>query len=170
MTYTHHYESPLGWMTMAGDKSALSGLWFDGQAFFPDLSPALYTEQDLPVFEQADRWLDLYFSGKDPGFRPPLGLKGTAFRRTVWEILLTVPYGRTVTYGEIAEAAARKTGRARISARAVGGAVGHNPVSLIVPCHRVIGADGRLTGYAGGIRRKQWLLERERAGAEALRP
>ena len=169
MTYTHHYESPLGGITLAGGGSALSGLWFDGQAFFPDLPPALYPERDLPVFEQADRWLDLYFSGKDPGFRPPLSLKGTAFRRTVWEILLTVPYGRTVTYGEIAEAAARKTGLARMSSRAVGGAVGHNPVSLIIPCHRVIGADGRLTGYAGGLRRKQWLLDLERAGADAVR-
>jgi methylated-DNA-[protein]-cysteine S-methyltransferase len=131
------------------------------------------------VFRQTKDWLDLYFSGRDPGFTPPLLPKATEFRRTVWTILRTVPYGRTVTYGEIAERIAREKCPPQASSRvdprdlsrdysrAVGGAVGHNPVSLIIPCHRVVGADGSLTGYAGGIERKIRLLELE--GVEVVK-
>ena len=159
MDYTYHYDSPLGGLTLAGDGTALTGLWFDGQQV-----PAGRADRDLPVFGPACRWLDLYFSGRDPGFTPPLLLRGTAFRRAVWDVLLTIPRGRTMTYGEIAEQIAVQTGVPRMSAQAVGGAVGHNPVLLIVPCHRVIGSGGSLTGYAGGIEKKRKLLQLEQEG------
>ena len=163
MDYTHHYDSPLGEITLAADGEALTGLWFDGQKYYAETLGPDHWEAPLPVFEEADRWLDLYFSGRIPDFTPKLNLRGTAFRKAVWEILLTVPYGKTVTYGAIAERLAKREGLSGISARAVGGAVGRNPVSLIVPCHRVIGADGSLTGYAGGVWRKKKLLETEKA-------
>ena len=162
MDYTEHYDSPLGGITLACDGEALTGLWFDDpkrQTAEPD-RPA--EAGALPVLEETKRWLDLYFSGRDPGFTPKLKIQGTAFRKTVWEILLTIPYGKTVTYGEVAERAARQMHLPRMSAQAVGGAVGHNEIALIIPCHRVIGADGSLTGYAGGIERKRMLLEMER--------
>ena len=165
MEYTHTYASPLGGITLASDGEALSGLWFDGQKLFAEgLDPA-HEERPLPVFYEAERWLDVYFSGRDPGFRPPLVMKTTPFRRAVWELLLTIPYGRTVTYGELAERLAKQWGLARMSAQAVGGAVGHNAISLIIPCHRVVGANGSLTGYAGGLDRKLKLLESEKGTA-----
>ena len=159
MVVTHHYDSPLGGITLAAEGNALTGLWFDGHRFFPELPPAGCTER-LPVFDEADRWLDIYFSGRDPGFTPALQAGGSAFRRKVWEILLAIPYGQTVTYGWIAERIAG-SGTGHVSARAVGGAVGHNPISLIIPCHRVVGAGGRLEGYAGGTERKAELLRME---------
>ena len=149
-------------MTMAADGDALTGLWFDGQKYFGSTLSAEYEERSLPVFDQTAAWLDIYFSGRDPGFTPELALRGTPFRKAVWEILLTIPFGRTMSYGEIAETVARQMGKPRMSAQAVGGAVGHNPVSIIVPCHRVIGADGSLTGYAGGLEKKARLLSLER--------
>ncbi len=149
--------SPLGGLTLSSDGEALTGLWFDGQAHFGAGLSDDYEEKPLPVFDEALRWLSVYFSGREPDFTPPLRLRGTAFQRAVWQELLTVPYGRTMSYGELA----RRLGTA--SARAVGGAVGRNPVSLIVPCHRVLGADGRLTGYAGGLERKRYLLRLEGA-------
>ena len=160
MDCVHHYESPLGCITLAGDEAGLTGLWFDGQKHFASTLSADHEEKMLPVFTEAERWLDRYFSGGIPDFTPALNLRGTPFRRLVWEFLLTIPYGRTVTYGEIAEILASRTGRP-VSPRAVGGAVGHNPVSLIIPCHRVTGADGSLTGYAGGLDRKTKLLRLE---------
>ena len=165
MEYTAHYESPLGGITLSSDGEALLGLWFDGQKFFAATLAPDHEERALPVFDLAKRWLEVYFSGRDPGFTPPLRMNGTAFRRAVWEILLTIPFGRTMTYGEIAAELARREGVARMSAQAVGGAVGHNPISLIVPCHRVVGADGSLTGYAGGLERKRRLLALEGADA-----
>ena len=155
MQYIHHYASPLGPITAASDGEALTGLWFDGQKYFA-AGLGEHRERELPIFSEVDRWLDAFFSGHDPGFTPQLRPRGTAFRRAVWTLLLTVPFGGTVTYGQLA---ARLPGGA--SARAVGGAVGHNPISLIVPCHRVLGADGSLTGYAGGLERKRRLLEME---------
>ena len=163
MDYLHHYSSPLGGITLASDGEALTGLWFDGQKYFGSTLSADHEEKDLPVFETAERWLDLYFGGIVPDFMPPVTMRGSAFRRAVWEILLTIPYGQTMTYGEIAARIAEQKGLARMSAQAVGGAVGHNPISLIIPCHRVVGADGSLTGYAGGIDRKAKLLEMEKA-------
>ena len=162
MDYIHHTVSPLGGITAASDGQALTGLWFDGQKYYADTLSGEYEEKRLPVFEMTDRWLDVYFSGKQPDFTPPLRMRTSAFRRAVWEILLTIPYGQTATYGEIADKIAKQRGLARMSARAVGGAVGHNAISLIIPCHRVVGADGSLTGYAGGIDRKVKLLKLEK--------
>ena len=165
MDFIYRYDSPLGLITMACDGNALTGLWFNGQKHFGESLSADHTERFLPVFDETCRWLDLYFSGSIPDFTPPLNLRGTAFRRSVWEILLTIPYGRTTTYGRIAESIAAQKETGRLSAQAVGNAVGHNPVSLIVPCHRVVGADGSLTGYAGGTDRKRRLLEMEYKGS-----
>ena len=161
MDYTHHYESPLGGITLASDGEALIGLWFDGQKYFADSLEREYKEQPLPVFDEANRWLDIYFSGRAPHFTPPLSMKTTQFRKAVWEIMLTIPYGQTMTYGEIAGKIAAQKGLSRMSAQAVGGAVGHNAISLIIPCHRVVGTDGSLIGYAGGIRKKVQLLKME---------
>ena len=161
MEYIHHYASPLGGITLASDGSALTGLWFDGQKYFAAALSPDSEEKMLPVFAEADRWLDRYFTGSIPDFTPPLNPRGTPFRLLVWETLLTVPFGQTVTYDQLAQRLALRTGRP-VSARAVGNAVGHNPVSLIIPCHRVIGADGSLTGYAGGLERKTRLLQLER--------
>ena len=161
MDYTHHYDSPLGGITLASDGGALTGLWFDGQKYFADCLADEHVEKRLPVFEQADRWLDLYFSGKAPGFTPPLSMRTTEFRKAIWEIMLSIPFGETMTYGEIAAQLAKQKGLKKMSAQAVGGAVGHNAISLIIPCHRVVGANGSLTGYAGGIFKKARLLEME---------
>ena len=166
--YTWRHDSPLGGSTMASDGTALVGLWFDGQKHFADTLAPVREEKPLPVFDAAKRWLDMYFSGKDPGFTPPLKMKTTPFRRAVWEILLTIPFGRTMTYGEIARILAERQGLRRMSAQAVGGAVGRNSISLVVPCHRVVGANGSLTGYAGGIARKQRLLAMEGIDVDAL--
>ena len=163
MDHIHHYSSPLGGITLASDGQALIGLWFDGQKHFGETLGPEYTETSLPVFDRAELWLDLYFSGKSPDFMPALHLRVTSFRRTVWKILLGIPYGQTMTYGQIARMAAEQTGSGRMSARAAGSAVGHNPISLIIPCHRVTGAGGSLTGYAGGIDRKIRLLRLEQA-------
>ena len=179
MEYIYHYDSPLGGITIASDGAALTGLWFDGQKYFgaslKETDAAQLPEgrgaddgRMLPVFEQAVRWLDEYFKGKDPGFTPLLNIEpnenkaATPFRSKVWKALLRVPYGETVTYKELAEMAA-DADDVKLSARAVGGAVGHNPITLIIPCHRVIGADGSLTGYAGGIDKKTALLKIEGA-------
>ena len=163
MDYTAHYQSPLGGITLASDGKALTGLWFDGQKYFAATLSREHEEKALPVFAQAERWLDVYFSGRIPDFTPPLRMKTTAFRKSVWEILLSIPYGHTMTYGEIAQRLAAQKGLAGMSAQAVGGAVGHNPISLLIPCHRVVGADGSLTGYAGGVDKKARLLGLEGA-------
>ena len=155
MIYTAHYTSPLGGITLASDGMTLTGLYFDGERDFPDLSAA--HKKDLPVFGEVMRWLDLYFAGKEPDFMPPLAPVGTTFQQAVWEILRTIPYGGTMTYGAIAKRLEKVTGK-RMSAQAVGGAVGRNPISILIPCHRVIGADGSLTGYAGGLDKKEYLL------------
>lgn len=162
MDYTHHYASPLGGITIASNGESLTGLWFDGQKYFADTLEKEHEEKSLPIFEQTDKWLDIYFSGNAPEFTPPLLMKTTPFRKSVREILLTIPYGETLSYGEIAKIIASQKGNARMSAQAVGGAVGHNSISLIIPCHRVVGTNGSLTGYAGGIERKLKLLELEK--------
>ena len=159
--YIWHYDSPLGGITLGSDGEALTGLWFNGQKYFADTMKVAGEEKILPVFAEACLWLDVYFSGKEPGFTPPLNMRTTPFRKAVWEILLTIPFGRTMTYGEIADRIARQNGLSRMSAQAVGQAVGHNAISLIIPCHRVVGANGSLTGYAGGIDKKVKLLALE---------
>ncbi len=164
MIYTCHYPSPLGDLTAASDGAMLTGLWFDGQKYFGSTLPMHYKNNvQLPVFAETARWLDIYLSGKVPDFTPPLKMETTPFRKAVWEILLTIPYGQTMTYGAIAVKIAEQTGHAKMSAQAVGGAVGHNPISLIIPCHRVVGSNGNLTGYAGGIGKKVQLLTLEHA-------
>lgn len=168
MEYTCHYSSPLGGITLASDGEALFGLWFDEQKYFADTLGKDHEEKELDVFKQTREWLDIYFSGKAPDFTPSLKMKTTAFRKAVWEILLTIPYGQTVTYGEIATAMAKKRDLAQMSAQAVGGAVGHNSISLIIPCHRVVGTDGSLTGYAGGLDKKLKLLEMEQVDTSRL--
>lgn len=160
MIYTGHYDSPLGGITLASDGQSLTGLWFDGQKHFPQGLFSASREPELPVFRQTSAWLDCYFSGSAPDFTPPLSVHSTPFRERVWEILLTIPYGQTMTYGQIAALLAREQGK-KMSAQAVGGAVGHNPISLIIPCHRVVGRDGSLTGYAGGLDIKAQLLGME---------
>lgn len=166
MLYTNHCASPLGEILLAADGAGLTGLWFmENQKHKGIGLSAEAEERALPVFDEAKRWLDLYFSGRDPGFTPPLHLTGSAFRNRVGEILLEIPYGKTVTYGEIANRIAGERGLARMSCRAVGGAVGKNPISLIVPCHRVLGSGGRLTGYGGGLERKAALLRLENPSA-----
>lgn len=162
MNYIHHYDSPLGGITLASDGVSLTGLWFDGQKYFGSTLSDERQEKKLPIFDRTEKWLDVYFSGKAPNFTPSISLKGTDFQKTVWDILLTIPFGQTMTYGEIAERVASVRGLSRMSAQAVGGAVGHNPISLIVPCHRVVGSDGSLTGYAGGVEKKRWLLDMEK--------
>lgn len=163
MTYIQHYDSPLGGILLAADEIGLTGLWFDREKYFADNLPAEHTERETPVLAESKRWLDTYFAGSEPDFLPPLHPIGSVFRREVWEILLRIPYGQTTTYGAIARELAQKRGLARMSAQAVGGAVGHNEISIIIPCHRVVGAGGSLTGYAGGIDKKVRLLELERA-------
>ena len=166
MDHTCHYDSPLGGITLTCDGEALTGLWFDDQKHIPAVQGLPCEAGEWPVLKEAEEWLDLYFSGKDPGFIPKIRMRTTAFRETVWKILLTVPYGKTVTYKEIADCAAKQTGLAKMSAQAVGGAVGHNAIALIIPCHRVVGANGELTGYAGGIERKAMLLAMEKEAGE----
>lgn len=163
MTCIQHYSSPLGGILLAADEIGLTGSWFDGEKYFADNLPAEHAERQTPILAEAARWLDIYFTGKEPGFIPPLHPIGSPFRQAVWEILLQIPYGQTTTYGEIARQLAEKQGREKMSAQAVGGAVGHNEISVIIPCHRVVGTSGSLTGYAGGIDKKVKLLELERA-------
>ncbi len=161
MEYMYHYPSPLGEITLASNGTALTGLWFDGQKYFADTLENEREERALPIFAETEKWLNFYFSGKQPEVQLPLLLKGTEFRKAVWKILLQIPYGKTMTYGEIAEQIAKERGVKSMSAQAVGGAVAHNPISIIIPCHRVVGTNGSLTGYAGGMKRKIKLLELE---------
>ena len=161
MVYTYHCTSPIGVITLASDGEALTGLWFEGQKYYPQNLVAESSEVKLPIFTQTCNWLDIYFGGKEPGFTPPISLHTTPFRKVVYDILLTIPYGQTMTYGEIASILAEQQGVERMSAQAVGSAVGHNPISIIIPCHRVVGADGSLTGYAGGLDKKTALLKFE---------
>ena len=161
MQYISHYNSPLGDILLAADDAGLTGLWFEGQRYFALHLGREHEERELPVFSLAARWLDVYFSGREPDFTPPLHITGSQFQKEVCAIMRPIPYGMTMSYREIAETIATRQGSGRMSARAVGGAVGHNRISIIIPCHRVIGADGNLTGYGGGIHRKIRLLELE---------
>ena len=162
MIYTNDYESPLGSILLAGDEHGLTGLWFTEGARYTGLGLRKGARRcETDYFDQAKKWLDIYFSGRDPGFFPQIHLVGSDFRNRVGEIMCEIPYGKTVTYGWIADQIANERGLERMSAQAVGGAVGHNPICIIIPCHRVVGASGSLTGYGGGILRKKALLELE---------
>ena len=168
MTYLYDYNSPLGKITMASDGEALIVLWFEGQKYFKASVKGECKQKSLPIFDETIKWLDIYFSGKEPDFTPKLLIVGTPFRKAVAEIMLTIPYGKTMTYGEIAQKIAEQEGLSKMSAQAVGGAVGHNSISIIIPCHRVVGANGSLTGYAGGIDRKIEILKLEKADMTGL--
>ena len=154
-----HYDSPLGKILLAADEEGMTGVWFEAQKYFAAKLPPENEEGTTPVPGDACRWLD---------FTPKLHLIGSDFRQAVWALLLQIPYGQTTTYGALAKQLAEINGGKRVSAQAVGGAVGHNPVSIIVPCHRVVGSDGSLTGYAGGIEKKIRLLTLENAEAANL--
>lgn len=158
MLYTGYYRSPLGRLLLAADEIGLTGLWFERQRYFAQGLAPVHTDEETPILAQTRRWLDLYFSGSVPDFTPPLHPIGSDFRQEVWALLLQIPYGKTTTYGALANQLAEKHGQRRMSAQAVGGAVGHNAISIIIPCHRVVGADGSLTGYAGGLDTKARLL------------
>ncbi len=168
MNYIYEYQSPIGKLTLASDGEKLTGLWITGQKYYASTLGADTTIKNLPVFESTIDWLNSYFDGKTPDFTPPLAPKGSAFRQAVWKILCEIPYGKVITYGDIAKKIAEQNGKARMSAQAVGGAVGHNPISIIIPCHRVVGSDGSLTGYAGGIETKVKLLTLEKADMSKL--
>ena len=161
--YTSVYSSELGDILLAADEIGLTGLWFFGQSYFADTLPTEQIAQETPILTQAREWLDEYFSGKEPDFTPTLHPIGSPFRKAVWKLLLQIPYGQTTTYGEIARQLEKLQNRPHMSAQAVGGAVGHNGISIIIPCHRVVGTKGNLTGYAGGLDKKMALLELEHA-------
>lgn len=166
MQYVDQYHSPIGRLTMCSDGIYLTGLWFDGQKYFGSTLEKNTLDQtkdsrNCCVLIETKRWLDAYFKGENPGKIPPILFHGSAFRCEVWKMLQEVPYGRTTTYGQMAASLAEMRGMCRVSAQAVGGAVAHNPISILIPCHRVLARDGSLTGYAGGIEKKKYLLDLE---------
>ena len=155
------YPSPIGDLYLAAAGDGLRGIWFVGGKYVPEMTGERL-EPDHALFREAVRWLEDYFAGKRPDTaRVKIAPQGSEFRQRVWREMLKVPYGSTTTYGAIAKTMERETGK-RVSAQAVGGAVAHNPISILIPCHRVVGSDGSLTGYAGGLERKTWLLNLER--------
>lgn len=164
MNYTQLIPSPLGNILLSADEIGLTGLWFEGEKYYADALPREHIERETPILTDTKRWLDVYFTGREPDFTPPLHPAGSPFRQAVWQLMLEIPYGQTTTYGALA----KRLGGGRMSAQAVGGAVGHNPISIIVPCHRVIGTNGSLTGYAGGLDRKIRLLEIEQTDMSGL--
>ena len=162
MLFFTTFSSPIGKLTAASDGESLSGLWIEGQKYFFDPSETPTEQADLDIFIRTREWLDRYFAGKRPSPRElSLAPRGSAFRQTVWQCLLDIPYGETTTYGAIAKRIATMLGKSTMSAQAVGGAVGHNPISIIIPCHRLLGTDGSLIGYAGGLHLKRHLLTHE---------
>lgn len=167
MDYLLTMDSPVGPVTVASDDEAIIGLWLEGQKYFEATLEAAEERPDLPVLAEARAWLERYFAGDDPGALPPVSPRGTAFQQRVWAQLAEIPYGQLTTYGQIARHLEEQTG-ARTSARAVGSAVGRNPISIILPCHRVVGSTGSLTGYAGGLQKKIALLRIEGVDVEAL--
>lgn len=172
MFYTTYYHSPIGKILMSSDGQNLTGLWFEGQKYFANTLRGISVDnKDLAVFLKAKDWLDTYFNHKQPEITDlPLAPEGSPFQQEVWKILCDIPYGKVMTYGEIAKKIARQRGMKAMSAQAVGGAIGGNPISIIIPCHRVIGSNGSLTGYAGGIKTKIALLALENVDMTRLFP
>ncbi len=168
MLYYKKVASPLGEITLRSDGEALTGLWFANDKHYGAKDIAGAALADLDVFTQVEAWLAEYFAGHEPKVSVPLKLQGSEFQMQIWRLLQDIPYGRLVTYGDIAKKIAAQKGMARMSAQAVGGAVGHNPLCIIVPCHRVVGANGSLTGYGGGMWRKVRLLELEKVAMSKL--
>lgn len=163
MEYRSEYNSPVGKLILLADENALKGLWIENQKYFEEgVEGKALPGKDSPVIKQAEQWLNRYFAGGKPTpDELPLHPEGSGFRQKVWKLLCEIPLGETTTYGALAQKIAAELGKTRFSAQAVGGAVGHNPISIIIPCHRVVGTSGSLTGYAGGIEKKRWLLEHE---------
>lgn len=161
MNYRAHYKSPIGHMLLTADDEGLTGLWFIGSKYYGKHLEADHKESMVPVLEETKKWLDVYFAGREPDGMPRLHMIGTEFQLAVWKLLLQIPYGQTTSYGAIAKEIASMRGLAKMSAQAVGGAVGRNPIGIIVPCHRVVGSNGSLTGYAGGLDKKIALLRIE---------
>ncbi len=170
MFYKTTYNSPIGNITLCADVHNLVGLWINGQKYFEDtVNEEMHPKDDLSVFQQTKEWLNRYFKGEKPEISElPLAPIGNEFRQAVWKILCEIPYGEVITYGSIAQKIAAQRGISRMSAQAVGGAVGHNPISIIIPCHRVVGTNGSLTGYSGGINLKIKLLEHEKVKMEGF--
>ncbi|NLK99641.1 MAG: methylated-DNA--[protein]-cysteine S-methyltransferase [Clostridiales bacterium] len=170
MYYKTHYQSPLGDMLIASDEDNIIGLWIADQKYIDTTMPKDMVENSqISILKEAIVWLDDYFAGKQPNLsRLPLAPIGGEFRQLVWSILMEIPYGELTTYGNIAKEVARRMGKDRMSAQAIGGAVGHNPISIIIPCHRVVGSNKNLTGYAGGIDIKVKLLEHEGVDMKGL--
>lgn len=164
MTYTSIYNSPIGKITLASDGKNLVGAWIEGQKYFANsINEEIYSNDNLEIFKKTKTWLDKYFQGLQPDIKSlSLSPCGNDFRQSVWKILCEIPYGQTTTYGNIAQQIAKQKGITKMSAQAIGSAVGHNPISIIIPCHRVIGSNGNLTGYAGGLELKQKLLLHEK--------
>lgn len=165
MDYIKYIETPLGNALISSDGENLTGFWFENQKYFGATLTAEHCEKELPVFDETQAWLDIYFKGKCPDFMPPLAPKGSDFRQKVWKYLCAVPYGQVTTYGAIARKMAEEMGRATMSGQAVGGAVSHNPISVFIPCHRVVGTNNSLTGYAGGLEKKLKLMALENIDA-----
>ena len=170
MYYSTHYKSPVGDILLASDKNSIIGLWIGQQKYISNTMPRdIIENKELPILHEGSAWLDDYFAGKKPGLsRLPLSPIGSEFKQQVWKILVEIPYGELTTYGSISKEVAKRIGKDRMSAQAVGGAVGHNPISIIIPCHRVVGANGSLTGYASGIEKKIELLKHERVNMTCL--
>ena len=166
--YTTRYPSLFGIIWLAADDEGLTGLWFEGQKYFASSLKSIPIEQETPILKEGKRWLDQYFQGRQPDFLPPLHPSGSAFQQAVWKMLTKIPYGHTITYGELAKRFIEENQAEGMSAQAIGGAVGHNPISIMIPCHRVIGAKGNLTGYAGGLNRKIGLLQLEKVPLQDL--
>ena len=163
MYYSTTYQSPVSTITLACDGNNLIGLWNEAQKYHGNtIFKKMVEKNDIPVFDATKKWLDKYFAGEKPDISElPLAPVGGEFRQAVWNILCEIPYGEVITYGDIAKKMAVKMNKKTMSSQAVGGAVGHNPISIIIPCHRVVGATGSLTGYAGGVKTKIKLLELE---------
>lgn len=162
MFYSMKYESPIGKCLLVSDKKHLVGVWLEGQKYYCPLKEPLQENDNYAVLRKTKAWLEQYFAGNQPDISElPLRPIGSDFRQQVWKILAGIPYGEVMTYGEIARIIEEKNNIEKMSAQAIGGAVGHNPISIIIPCHRVVGANGSLTGYAGGLEKKRWLLQHE---------
>ncbi len=161
MVYSFRFETPLGQMLAAAQEDQLVGVWFTNQKYFPEGHENWTEKEDYPIFKTLKEWMKSYFDGKAPTVKLPLNPQGTDFQKTVWQYLLEIPYGTTATYGEIAQKVALEMNKPSMSAQAVGGAIGRNPISIIIPCHRVVGANHALTGYAGGLDKKEALLRLE---------
>ncbi len=168
MQYIGKYFSPLGEITIAADEIGLTGLWFVGQKYYACCLDKEVIQKETSIIKDTKKWLDIYFQNQEPNFHVSLHVEGTDFQKEVWDILLSIPYGNTITYSQIANIIAKNRNIPKMSAQAVGGAVGHNPISIIIPCHRVIGSSGNLTGYAGGIEKKKYLLTSENIDIQKL--